>query len=107
MSMRSGIVRMAGVMIVSTGMLALPALAGGGPGYGGPFGFGRVPHEARFMSSIWGTRDQLGELVTLAQQHTLHSTIEVIGLAEAQNAHERLHAGDVSGRFVIVPGDRS
>ncbi len=76
--------------------------------YGGsiPFGFGRVPHEARFMSSIWGTRDQLGELVTLAQQHTLHSTIEVIGLADAQNAHERLHAGDVSGRFVIVPGAR-
>ena len=75
--------------------------------YGGsiPFGFGRVPHEARFMSSIWGTRDQLGELVTLAQQHTLHSTIEVIGLADAQNAHERLHAGDVSGRFVIVPGN--
>lgn len=46
MSMRSGIVRMAGVMIVSTGMLALPALASGGPGYGGPFGFGRVPSEA-------------------------------------------------------------
>ena len=77
--------------------------------YGGsiPFGFGKVPHEARFMTSIWGTRAQLGELVTLAQQHPLHSTIEVIGLADVQRAHDRLHAGDVSGRFVIVPGNGS
>jgi propanol-preferring alcohol dehydrogenase len=75
--------------------------------YGGsiPFGFGKVPHEARFMTSIWGTRAQLGELVALAQQHTVHATIEVIGLDDAQNAHDRLHAGDVSGRFVIVPGN--
>lgn len=74
--------------------------------YGGriPFGFGAVPHEARFMSSVWGTRAQLGELVALAQRHPLHSPIEEIPLADAQHAHERLHAGDVEGRFVIVPG---
>ncbi|MSO27728.1 MAG: hypothetical protein EXQ60_06670 [Candidatus Nanopelagicales bacterium] len=74
--------------------------------YGGsiPFGFGLVPHEARFMSSIWGTRDQLADLVALAQQHDLHSEIEVISLDDVQLAHDRLHRGDVSGRFVIVPG---
>lgn len=76
--------------------------------YGGtiPFGFGAVPHEARFMTSVWGTRAQLGELVELAQRHPLHSPIEVISLAEVQRAHERLAAGDVQGRFVIVPGAR-
>lgn len=73
--------------------------------YGGtiPFGFGAVPHEARFMTSIWGTRAQLGELVALAQQHPLHSEIEVIGLDEVQHAHERLESGQVTGRFVIDP----
>lgn len=73
--------------------------------YGGriPFGFGAVPHEARFMSSVWGTRAQLGELVELAQRHPLHSPIEEIPLANVQRAHERLAAGDVEGRFVIVP----
>ncbi|CAB4662898.1 unannotated protein [freshwater metagenome] len=74
--------------------------------YGGavPFGFGLVPHEARFMSSIWGTRDQLADLIALAQQHDLHSEIEVVALEDAQVAHDRLHRGEVSGRFVIVPG---
>jgi propanol-preferring alcohol dehydrogenase len=74
--------------------------------YGGtiPFGFGAVPHEARFMTSVWGTRTQLGELVDLAQRHPLHSPIEEITLDEVPRAHERLAEGDVRGRFVIVPG---
>lgn len=74
--------------------------------YGGtiPFGFGAVPHEARFMTSVWGTRAQLGELVELAQRHPLHSPIEEIALADIPRAHERLTEGDVQGRFVIVPG---
>ena len=74
--------------------------------YGGtiPFGFGAVPHEARFLTSVWGTRAQLGELVALAQRHPLHSPIEQVALADAQRAHERLAAGDVEGRFVLVPG---
>ena len=73
--------------------------------YGGsiPFGFGLVPHEARFMTSIWGTRDQLAELIALAQKHDLHSEVEVLGLDQAQNAHDRLHEGKVNGRFVLVP----
>lgn len=77
--------------------------------YGGtiPFGFGAVPHEARFMTSVWGTRAQLGELVELAQRHPLHSPIEEIALADVQHAHERLADGDVQGRFVIVPGTGS
>jgi propanol-preferring alcohol dehydrogenase len=73
--------------------------------YGGtiPFGFGAVPHEARFMTSVWGTRDQLAELVALAQAHDLHSEIEIVSLESAQAAHDRLHAGQVSGRFVLIP----
>jgi len=73
--------------------------------YGGtiPFGFGAVPHEARFMTSVWGTRDQLADLVALAQQRDLHSEIETVPLESAQIAHDRLHAGQVSGRFVLIP----
>jgi propanol-preferring alcohol dehydrogenase len=73
--------------------------------YGGriPFGFGAVPHEARFMSSVWGSLAQMHEMVALAQAHPLHSPIEVIGLDDVSTAHARLAAGDVSGRFVIAP----
>ena len=73
--------------------------------YGGsiPFGFGLVPHEARFMSSIWGTRDQLADLVSLATANDLHSEIEILPLESAQLAHDRLQKGEVAGRFVLVP----
>ncbi len=74
--------------------------------YGGsiPFGFGQVPHEARFMTSVWGSLSQMRDMVGLAQRHPLHSPIEVVGLDDVPSAHQRLHEGDVSGRFVIVPG---
>jgi D-arabinose 1-dehydrogenase-like Zn-dependent alcohol dehydrogenase len=47
------------------------------------------------------------DMVALAQEHPLHSPVEVIGLDDVPAAHERLHHGDVSGRFVIVPGGAS
>lgn len=73
--------------------------------YGGtiPFGFGAVPHEARFMTSVWGTRAQLGELVELARRHPLNSPVEVLPLQSAQQALDRLAAGDVAGRLVLDP----
>ena len=39
-----------------------------------PFGLGAVPHEAHFMSSIWGSRDELAELIELAQRERLEYT---------------------------------
>ena len=74
--------------------------------YGGtiPFGFGSVPHEARFMTSVWGSLAQMHEMVALAQSHPPHSPIEIIGLDDVASAHQRLHDGNVSGRFVITPG---
>jgi propanol-preferring alcohol dehydrogenase len=68
-----------------------------------PFGFGAVPHEARFMTSIWGTQGQLGELLALANKHELKHSVEAIPLANAQEAHERLIAGTVAGRIALVP----
>jgi propanol-preferring alcohol dehydrogenase len=68
-----------------------------------PFGLGAVPHEAHLLSSIWGSLGDLGELVELAQREPLEYTIETLPLAEAQTAHDRLRAGDVQGRLVLVP----
>jgi alcohol dehydrogenase, propanol-preferring len=68
-----------------------------------PFGLGAVPHEARFMSSIWGTNAELGELLELAQRETLEYNVEPLPLSQANEAHDRLRRGDVNGRFVLVP----
>jgi alcohol dehydrogenase, propanol-preferring len=73
--------------------------------YGGrvPFGIGAVPHEAHFMSSVWGTVSELGELIAFAQGHPIEYTVEVLPLDQAEVAHQRLRSGDVAGRFVLVP----
>ncbi|MFM2072641.1 MAG: hypothetical protein RLZZ623_2905 [Actinomycetota bacterium] len=73
--------------------------------YGGrvPFGLGAVPHEARLMSSIWGSNTELGELLDLARRTPLQYTVEALPLSAANQAHERLRRGDVDGRFVLVP----
>ena len=81
------------------GIIVLVGLFGGRI----PFGLGLVPHETRLMTSIWGSLDELHELVALVQQHGIRSEVEHVGLAGVAGAHERLHHGDVRGRFVIDP----
>ena len=73
--------------------------------YGGriPFGFGAVPHEARFMSSVWGSRAQLDELLGLAaREPSILNPVETLPLSDAQTAHDRLRAGQVKGRVVLT-----
>jgi propanol-preferring alcohol dehydrogenase len=68
-----------------------------------PFGLGAVPHEAHFMSSIWGSLEDFGELVALAQREPLQYTVEALPLEQAQDAHDRLRRGEAEGRLVLVP----
>ncbi len=68
-----------------------------------PFGFGAVPHEARFMSSVWGSRDELAELLDLAQRERIDCAIETMPLEQAEDAHRRVRAGEARGRIVLVP----
>lgn len=73
--------------------------------YGGriPFGFGAVPHEARFVTSVWGSRAQLDELLDLARREpSILNPVETLPLEHAQTAHDRLRAGAVKGRVVLT-----
>lgn len=80
------------------GLVAIVGLFGGRI----PFGLGAVPHEARFLSSFWGSRSQMDELLDLARREpTLVQDVEVVALSDAQTAHDRLRAGDVRGRLVL------
>ena len=90
----------AGAVVAKQGLVAVVGLYGGRI----PFGLGAVPHEARFMSSFWGSRPQLDELLDLARREpTLVAPVETLPLEDAQVAHDRLRAGDVEGRLVLVP----
>jgi propanol-preferring alcohol dehydrogenase len=68
-----------------------------------PFGLGAVPHEAHAMSRIRGSRDELAELLDLAQCERLEYTIDTMPLERAQEAHDLVRAGKARGRIVLVP----
>lgn len=82
------------------GLVIVVGLAGGRL----PFGFAAVPHEARFMTTVWGSRSQLDELLALARREpSIVQPVETLPLDQAQAAHDRLRAGDVRGRLVLLP----
>lgn len=69
-----------------------------------PFGFGAVPHEAQFMSSVWGSRSELDDLLAFARtEPVVLRDVDVLPLDQAQHAHERLRAGQTRGRIVLTP----
>jgi D-arabinose 1-dehydrogenase-like Zn-dependent alcohol dehydrogenase len=55
------------------------------------------------MTSVWGSLADFGDLIALAQKEPIRHVVERLPLSQAQVAHDRLRAGDVKGRFVLVP----
>lgn len=86
-------------IVARKGIVVVAGLFGGQV----PFGFGAVPHEARFMTTVWGSIQDLAELIALAQRNGITNVVETMPLEQAQAAHDRLRAGDVKGRIVLVP----
>ncbi|WP_432543599.1 NAD(P)-dependent alcohol dehydrogenase [Kineococcus sp. SYSU DK002] len=66
-------------------------------------GFFRQAYEASVSVPYWGTRGELIELVELAHQGVLDVHTETFSLEEAPTAYERLRAGTLTGRAVVVP----
>ncbi len=84
--------------VAKLGVVSVVGLAGGTI----PFGFGAVPLEAKFVNSVWGSRAQLDELLDLGRREpSIVQAVEVLPLADAQVAHDRLRSGDFKGRLVL------
>lgn len=81
------------------GLLSLVGEAGGELA----FGFDRVPVEAHLTTTAWGSLADLRAVVRLARRGRLRWDVEPMPLREARTAHERLAAGRVEGRLVLVP----
>ncbi|MFF4255426.1 NAD(P)-dependent alcohol dehydrogenase [Streptomyces sp. NPDC001663] len=64
---------------------------------------GGLPFEVSASFPYWGTRPELMEVVELARQGLVSSHVETFTLDEAPTAYERLHAGDINGRAVVLP----
>jgi propanol-preferring alcohol dehydrogenase len=89
----------AAAVVAPGGIIALVGEAGGSV----PFGYADTPVEAWLTTVAWGSRDDLREVVRLAERGKLRWDAETMPLADAVAAHERLRAGEVRGRLVLVP----
>ncbi|OAH13658.1 NAD(P)-dependent alcohol dehydrogenase [Streptomyces jeddahensis] len=72
-------------------------------GAGLPVGFGHLPFEVSVTAPYWGSRGELFEVIELARAGALSVHTETFSLDEAPLAYERLHAGKINGRAVILP----
>jgi propanol-preferring alcohol dehydrogenase len=64
---------------------------------------GTLPRGWGVSAPFWGTRDDLAEVVALAERGRLHAETETYPLADAMVAYDRLRSGQVQGRAVVVP----
>jgi propanol-preferring alcohol dehydrogenase len=86
--------------LVRQGGLVMQVGAWGG---GTKVGLSLVPHESVWTLSLWGSRDQLAEVIAIAHRGELDWQVEAVPLAAVNEAHRRLRAGEVEGRLVLVP----
>ena len=68
-----------------------------------PVGFLDRPYESSIRGPYWGTRSELFEVLELARTGAISVETEVFSLEEAPQAYEKLDAGTLRGRAVIVP----
>lgn len=66
-------------------------------------GFGSLPYQTTVTAPYWGSRTELVEVLELAHHGEVDVHVETFGIDEAPLAYERLHAGKINGRAVIVP----
>ena len=88
----------AGALVASDGLLMIVGEAGGHL----RFGF-NAPVESWVTTTAWASSDDLRSVVALARAGAMTWLTEPLPLREASAALERLAAGNVAGRIVLVP----
>jgi propanol-preferring alcohol dehydrogenase len=80
------------------------ALVGAGGGTAS-IAWGQVPLECEVFIPLGGTHGELHEVVALAEQGRVHIDVEQFGFDRLEEAYDRLRAGDLAGRAVVLPND--
>jgi propanol-preferring alcohol dehydrogenase len=68
-----------------------------------PVGTDTLPSGTSVRAPVWGTRPDLIEVLDLARSGAIKVETERFSLEEGPEAYERLHAGTLRGRAVLVP----
>jgi propanol-preferring alcohol dehydrogenase len=62
-----------------------------------------VPFETRVVVPFWGTRAELADVIALARAGRIRAHVDRFALADVKTAYDRLRAGQLQGRAVIIP----
>lgn len=92
-------VTIAGAAVATEGDVTIVGIGGGSL----PVGFGGIAYDAAVRAPYWGSRSELIEVLDMARRGQLHVEVETFTLDDAPTAYERLHAGTITGRAVILP----
>jgi len=68
-----------------------------------PVSFFTMPQEVSVATTYWGSLVEYMEVLALAADGRIHARIERFPLDRAADAYDRLRAGTVEGRAVVVP----
>jgi propanol-preferring alcohol dehydrogenase len=90
---------LAAAVVAPNGLVMLVGEAGGHIA----LGFDSPPVESWVTTTAWGSRDDLVEVVRLARRGALRWTVETMPLRDAASGLQRVAAGEVAGRIVLVP----
>ena len=91
--------RLGQATLARQGLLVIVGLHGGDV----QAGFFTQASEAAITTSAWGSRNDLAEVIALAQQGKLTATTETHRLDDINQVLQRLEHGLVQGRAVVVP----
>lgn len=67
------------------------------------FHHGSTPYGTSMMIPYWGSRVELMEVIAMARAGVIHAETTEFPLTEAVNVYEKLKAGKIAGRAVLIP----
>ncbi len=67
------------------------------------FHHGSTPYGASISIPYWGSRVELMEVIAMARAGRIHADTTEFPLSEAVSVYEKLKAGQITGRAVLVP----
>ena len=67
------------------------------------FHHGSTPYGTSMSIPYWGSRVELMEVIAMARDGRIHAETTEFPLTEAVAVYEKLEAGQITGRAVLVP----
>lgn len=89
----------AGACVAVEGDISIVGIGGGALSVG----FGVLPFDVAVTAPYWGSRGELREVLDVARTGAVDVHVDSFAMDDAPRAYERLRAGQVNGRAVILP----